>query len=272
MERLAGVALLAGLVAYLFTPWTADGHGYLTRYNVRYAIPSVLGSLVFVGFALAAERMSVRRTVLISLVAVIVVNITAKHHEALPAWPAGARIAAPIAATVILLGVVAAFAFADRPRTPRVVDQRRRAVGLLAVALCIAVVLGGWPVQRRYVDHRYRHAGLDLDRVYAALQVVHGAHIAFDGSNLTYPFFNSDFSNRVTNPRGPPGDLAPLDACRAWLDILSGYQYIAVLRHPYLPPSVPVAALDGDPLATKIVADDHGRLYRIGGRLAGNAC
>jgi hypothetical protein len=104
------------------------------------------------------------------------------------------------------------------------------------------------------------------------LQVVHGAHIAFDGSNLTYPFFNSDLSNRVTHPRGPPDGLAPRDRCRAWLDILSHYQYVAVLRHAYVPPAVPVAALDGDHLATRIVADDHGRLYRIHGHLAGNAC
>ncbi len=270
MERVVGVALLVGLVSYLFTPWTADGHSYLTRYNVRYAIPSILGSLVFFCFALGAERMSARRIVLVSLLAVTAVNITATHREGIPAWPAGARVAAPIAATVILVMVAAAFAFAHR--APRVREHRRRALGLLAVAVFIVVVLGGWPVQRRYVEYRYRHAGLGFDRVNAALQAVHGADIAFDGSNLTYPFFNSDLSNRVTNPRGPPDGLAPGDRCRAWLEILSHYQYVAVLRHPYIPPRVPVAALDGDHLATRIVADDHGRLYRIHGHLAGNAC
>ena len=204
LRRVAGLAAFAGLVAYVFTPYTADLFAF--KFNVRYATPALLAAVTLFALAISDRASWWRRVATVVFVALVVIDATASNHERVPAWPERARVLGPLAALAIVGGAVAWYLMSRRGGTGR------HAWWIVAGAVAVALV-AGWPIQRHALDHRYLDAGLPLDVVDAALQRVHDTRIAYFGTSESYPFYGTDLSNRVTRPSGPPPGAAG-DACR----------------------------------------------------------
>ncbi len=91
-----------------------------------------------------------------------------------------------------------------------------RATALTAAALLITSVARGLPAHRRGADP-YR-IGSDIDDAWAWFGGnVHGARVAYTGTNLAFPLWGPDLSNRVAyvNVSGSPTDSLPDFARRA---------------------------------------------------------
>src|SRR5207302_781334 len=122
-----------------------DGHGIAFQYTLRYltaplAVALVLGPVVY------GSAVTVRRTILVVFGALVVLNAVSSHHERMLAWPHGQIVSALLVAGAVVL--VAALRF----------DVRRSPDWLLAAAaVAVIIVIGGWFVQRRALEHRYAH-------------------------------------------------------------------------------------------------------------------
>jgi hypothetical protein len=262
LHRLGALAYLVGLVAFVFTPYTADGGGLAFKFNLRYMIPSLLGAVVYYGFAFRAHQVIRRWIVITVMLAVIVIDLFARNYERVPAWPSQKFIAVP--ATVVGVGaILAVWRFVIRP-------QRWRALRTIAVALFALGLVIGWPIQHHYFDHRYVHAHLPIDVVYAPFRDIRHSTVAYYGTLESYPFYGPDLSNHVElGPRPPAG--GGVGPCRAWLEMLSRFRYIAIAHqvYAYAPPDDAIAR---DRSVSVVATDGSSTLYRVDGPLTANAC
>ena len=104
----------------------------------------------------------------------------------------------------------------------------------------------------------------------AALHNVHHARIAYFGTIETYPFYGTDLTNVVEQPKAPPAN-SPAELCRAWLFVAGSYDYVVIAHQPFgivSPPEIPLAR---DRNVTRIVNTLNGSLYKISGLPAANA-
>jgi hypothetical protein len=254
--RVAAIAGIAGFVAYLFTPYTADS-GLAFTFNVRYAEPAFLAMLTIAPLAIIGAGAKVRLGVAAALLVALVVDALAANHERLAAWPAHSRVVAVLAGAFIV-ALVAVYA-----------TRRFRIRSFVPIVFALAFVFG-YPVQRYYAQHRYAAAGLPLDSVNAALQPVHDSRIAYFGTAESYPFYGATLTNRVETPAGPADTISPAD-CRRWIRELAPYQYIVLGNEVFVyDPVERIVAPDQG--VQKIAGDATGALYQVVAPLAGNAC
>jgi hypothetical protein len=273
LERLVGIALLAGLIAYVFTPLTADGEGLAFKFNLRYITPSLTASVTALGLAFAYLSKRWRNVLSASFCAVtllvVAVDAHSRNFERVPAWPPASKLVGPLVAALIL-----GYTFVRLRGHRRLIDfvpmGWRRPV---LAALGVAVLIIGYPVQSYALDHRYVHADLPLDPVNRAFVHIHDAKVAYFGTQESYPFYGTDLSNSVSYVLAPPGAATP-QLCRIWLYVLSQYDYVVVTSEPYsfgVPP--PEYALDRDPNVQRVAGDDLGkRVYKINGPLDKKLC
>jgi hypothetical protein len=152
--------------------------------------------------------------------------------------------------------------------------------GIVAGAVLVAVVVG-YPVQRHYLENRYRDPSFTtpgLDAAFAWARDVSGARIATT-STRQYPLFGTDLSNRVAyvGVDRPHGGFEEAPSCRVFRRLINegGYQYVVATRDrievgkPAFPEQ---AAWTAGPNAEVVLKKKPTVVFRIKGKLDPKTC
>jgi hypothetical protein len=298
VRRMGGVALF-GMLAYLFTPLSAAGaEGEPTGFaiNIRYAIPALLAGLALLPLALPGpvapapvapgSRLTSLRCqtwtwlVLGLLIAVLAVTDRA---DAVPRDPDR------------LFGLLVAFLAVLVPAALLLARRRGMAPGAVAAgfgALALVVVAIGYPVQRDYLDDRFRNAdpersipGMHLDSAYRWARGVGDASIGLAGTTagfLQYGFYGTDLSNRVRylGAEGPHGAFNAIPTCGEFRAAVDAADLDYLVTAPFLNfihPGDPIASpeagwLRGEPAVTPVDRDGPVVVWRVRGALDPAGC
>ncbi|HEU5142174.1 MAG TPA: hypothetical protein VFU04_03345 [Solirubrobacterales bacterium] len=263
---MGGVALF-GLLAYLFTPLTAAGaegapEGF--GINLRYAVPAMLAGLALLPIALprilsaggavagvphsaGAKRrahgggrrdrtrgQSAWWFILAALLFVLAVtdrlDAVARDPDRLFGW-----------ALALLLVVVPAALLAAKSWGG---SRRMLAVGFALLALAVAAI--GYPLQREYLEDRFRNLdpataipGMQLDSAYRWARTVRDARIGLAGTTagfLGYGFYGTDLSNDVhyIGEEGPHGAFNAISDCRGFRRAVNRAELDYLVTAPFL--------------------------------------
>jgi hypothetical protein len=234
--RMLGLTGMIAGVAYVFTPQS----GTEFVFNVRYLVPALALGLVLVPL-LPVARTAVGRQTALGMLAVLF--LTTQLDGALR--PPGQMAAWVIASGATAIGVGL---FALLRRSPKLL------AGLLVGGLCLAAA-GGFYVQRQYLRNRYAYrtaaeaaaAGPQgpLWGVFAWARGVRHAVIGLSGTQLQYPFFGLDLSNRVRyleQSAGHGSVVAAITSCALWVETLDRVKPLYVVVTPVRFPFNRVAA------------------------------
>ncbi|MDQ1520285.1 MAG: hypothetical protein QOI55_1358 [Actinomycetota bacterium] len=253
--RAAGVAALAGIVAYTVTPLTG---GLSFGFNLRYLTPTFMVAFVIVPLGLRTLAGPARVVMTVLLVVSLLGAATAANHELVPAWPARYWWVGLLGAVVIVVGA------ALRARRP---PMLRPYLVLLAAAAVVFLL----PIQRHFLEHRYVDAKLTLDPVNRYFSNVRNARVAVYGTVEVYPMFGRALSNQVVEPVGP---VNVGDPCRVFERVRRGdYDYVVLtsvgLVSVYEPPRT---WFRRSPTARVVYRDGRSVVYRITGGLQHTGC
>jgi hypothetical protein len=299
--RWMGAVVLAGLLAYLFTPLSAAGaEGAPVGFaiNIRYAVPPLLAGLVLLPLAplFGARRSEAggagdeRRAQAVPrwatcgllglLLAILVIgdrpDAALRDPDRIFAW----------AVALLFVGAPAALLLARRR------GASRGAVVAGAAGLVLALVAIGYPVQRDYLRDRFRNAdpdtsipGMHLDAAYRWARDVDGARIGLAGTTagfLEYGFYGNDLSNRVTylGLEGPHGAFNTIPDCRRFREAVNAASLDYLVTAPFLNfihPSDPVRSpeagwLRGETAVEAVRRSGPVTVWRVRGRLDPAAC
>ncbi len=215
--RMAALVALAGMAAYLLTPNSAmgpEGDPVGFAFNLRYAAPPL--ALAFAIAPLAPVLQTERRQLLLLAGLAAILGATVIEPALWPARHTAAAI------TFGLITAVACLAAAGLRHAHR--RLFRTATLAVATAGLIAVAVGGYPWQRRYLETRYvyRPSVSHLSGVWAYFRKVHHARVGLVGTYgefFSYPLTGIDDTNRVIYlaAHGPAGSFTPITTCRAFL-------------------------------------------------------
>jgi hypothetical protein len=281
--RAVGAVALFGFLAYLFTPLSAagaDGAPEAFGINIRYVYAAVLVGLVLVPLPRLLDD---RRRQWWLLGALLLVLALSDRGDAVLRDPG--RLFA-LAAIVLVVLVPAALLLA-RGR-----GASRGIVTAGFAALALAVVAIGYPLQRHYLDERFRNEvaaasipGMSLDSAYRWARGVEDARIGLAGTTAgfaQYGFFGPDLSNRVLylGVEGPHGAFNAIPTCLAFraavndadLDYLVTAPFLNFL-HPGDPVSSPEARwLRGERAVAPVLRSGAVTVWRLQGELDPAAC
>jgi hypothetical protein len=240
VERVIGLALVAGVVGYVFTPLTG---GLSFVFNLRYLSP-----VLVIGFVLLAGRWRTPATV--GLVVVAVSNAFAPHREETMAWPQPEVLVALVVAAAVMVGGFL------------LVRTERAGLGRVLLAAAGIVVVAGWfATVAHYEDRRYVDADLHADALNAWFRDVHDADVAVLGTDETMPMFGLDLSNRVRRADDPPPSEL---TCEGWRRALTDYDYVVVTERGFSLYYTPAPDVLGtDPGARIVLDDDTGTIYAV---------
>ncbi len=280
---MGGVALF-GMVAYLFTPLSAAGaEGAPTGFeiNIRYAVPALLAGLALLPLVLRRSASSTRGWIALCLF--VLVLVLTDRLDAVLRDPD--RLVGLLIALLAVL-VPAGLLLVRRHGAPR------RAVAASFALLALAVAAIGYPVQRDYLDDRFRNddperaiPGMGLDSAYRWARGVGDARIGLAGTTagfLQYGFYGTDLSNQVRylGAKGPHGAFNAIPACGEFRAAVndSGLDYLVTAPflnfiHPEDPIRSPEAAwLRSEPAVAPIDRSGSVTVWRVGGRLDPDGC
>ena len=282
LRWMGGVALLA-MVAYLFTPLSAAGaEGAPTGFgiNIRYAIPALLLGIVLLPLARVFD--GERRQWGLLAVFLVALLLTDRADAVLrdPDRLFGLLVA------LLLVLIPASLLYA-----------RRRGASLAAVAtgfgaLAMATVAIGYPVQRDYLEDRFRNEdpersipGFELDSAYSWARDVQDSRIGLAGTTagfLQYGFYGTDLSNRARylGVRGPHRAFNAIPTCAEFraavndadLDYLVTAPFLNFLNPSNPIPSPEAAWLRGDPAVTPIKRSGPVTVWRVQNKLNPAEC
>jgi hypothetical protein len=284
LRWMGGVALF-GLLAYLFTPLSAAGaegapEGF--GINIRYAIPALLAGITLLPVVVGEGRRDRTRGPIALSLFVLVLLVTNRldavfrDPDRLFAWA--------LAALAVL--IPAALLAAWRRGTPR------GAITAGFVALVIALATVGYPLQRDYLEDRFRNAdpetaipGMHLDSAYRWARDLHDRRIGLAGTTagfLGYGFYGTDLSNRVRylGVEGPHGAFEPIPNCAGFRAAVNDGDYSYLLTAPFLnfiDPGDPIRSpeagwLRGEPAVAAVDRSGPVTVWRVRGRLDPAAC
>jgi hypothetical protein len=282
LRWMGGVALFA-MVAYLFTPLSAAGaEGAPTGFgiNIRYAIPALLLGIVLLPLARVFDG---ERRQWGLLAALLVVLLLTDRADAVLRDPD--RLFGLLVALLAVL-IPAALLYA-----------RRRGASLAAVAtgfgaLALATVAIGYPVQREYLEDRFRNEdpersipGFELDSAYRWARDVEDSRIGLAGTTagfLQYGLYGTDLSNRVRylGARGPHRAFNAIPTCAEFRESVNDAELDYLITAPFLNflnPSNPIPSpeatwLRGDPAVVPIKRTGPVTVWRIQNQLNPAAC
>jgi hypothetical protein len=331
LRWMAGVALF-GMLAYLFTPLSAAGaegapEGF--GINLRYAIPALLAGITLLPLALgrwtsapsaggggegcrgtAASSFSplprsrttadppgekpseapvplppdrTRGWWALSLLVLLAVLLVTDRTDAVVRDP-DRFFAWAIALLFVLLPAALLFA------RSRGLSRGGVAAGFAALALLAAAI--GYPVQRDYLEDRYRNAdsetaipGMHLDSAYRWARGVEDARIGLAGTTagfLQYGFYGTDLSNRVRylGVEGPHGAFNAIPDCAGFRAAVNAADLDYLVTAPFLnfiEPGEPVASpeagwLRGERAVAPIDRSGPVTVWRVRGRLEPATC
>ena len=217
VQVLGGVALLA-LAAFVITPETAAGPpgrplGF--AFNLRYAAPSLVLAVAVLPLAAPFRRLGAQVALLLGLGAVLIATLAQARLWPAAHGPTAAIVVAVVAAGVLIWMLTGLW----RPRGRGAIA----ATAVLAAALLIVALAGGYAGQRSYLRGRFAyHSGVSyLARSWALFRDIRGRRVGVVGTFggfATYPYDGPDDSNRVTYiaRRGPHGSFTAIRTCRGW--------------------------------------------------------
>ncbi len=252
--RVVGAVGLAAALAWLIAPTSASGPDGMPRgfeSGLRYLAPAlILGmALLPIGLPGVAERLRIGSRDLL-------------RGRGAGGLPNRRILEAPTSLGRRLSG-------REIPRAP-----------LAAVAILVAIAIG-YPVQRHYLENRYRNptfAAPGLNAVFAATSSVSGERIATT-STRQYPLFGTDLSNRVefVGRHEPDGGFVAPATCREWRRLIDAgdYEYVVASRdriEPGLPPYPASARWTEGPGARVILRRPPTVVFKLTGPLDPSAC
>jgi hypothetical protein len=281
--RWAGGIALFGMLAYVFTPLSAAGaEGAPAGFgiNIRYAVPALLAGIVLLPCSRLFESRRRQRGLLGVLLVLLVVSDRAdavlRDPDRLFAWA--------LALAAVL--VPAALLWARARGAGRVVVVG----GFAALALAVAAI--GYPLQRHYLDERFRNevAGesipeMGLSSAYRWARGTEDARIGLAGSTADfagYGFYGPDLSNEVVylGAKGPHHAFNAIPTCRRFraavnaadLDYLVTSPFLNFL-HPEDPiPSPEARWLRGESAVRPVLRSGEVTLWKVDGRLDPAGC
>ncbi|HEX4669480.1 MAG TPA: hypothetical protein VH275_05855 [Solirubrobacterales bacterium] len=281
--RAVGAVALFGFVAYVFTPLSAAGaEGVPEAFgiNVRYVYAALLAGLVLLPLPRLFDGRRRQWWLLGGLVAVLLLSDRADAVVRDPARPFAL-------ALVVFAVLVPAALLLARGR------GASRGIAAAGFAVLALVVVGiGYPVQRHYLDERFRNEvadesipGMHLDSAYRWARRLSDTRIGLAGTTAgfaQYGFYGTDLSNRVLylGEEGPHGAFNAIPTCRAFraavnaaeLDYLVTAPFLNFL-HPDRPISSPEARwLRGEPAVSPILRSGPVTVWRLRGELDPAAC
>jgi hypothetical protein len=172
----------------------------------------------------------------------------------------------------------------SRGKRRTTVEEGRLPRQWITAIVVVAVVLGvivGYPVERHYLQNRYRDPSFTtpgLDAAFAWARDVSGARIATT-STRQYPLFGTDLSNRVTyvGVERPHGGFEEAQNCREFRRLINegDYEYVVATRDrieagkPAYPPQ---AAWTAGPNAEVVLKKKPTAVFRITGPLDPKTC
>jgi hypothetical protein len=258
--RVAGVLALAGLVglaaavSWLVSPTSASGPDGIPRgfeSGLRYLTPALILGLALLPTVPPFRALAARLASLGPALGERPVPASGRLH--LPPDSGGVR-----RRTV------------EDGRLPR-----RWIAGIVAGAVLLAVVVG-YPVERHYLQNRYRDPGFTtpgLDAAFAWARNISGARIGTT-STRQYPLFGTDLSNRVSyiGIERPHGGFEEAQNCPQFRRLIDQghYDYVVATRDRIEPgkPAYPLQANWLTGRGTEVVLKKKPTVvFRITGRL-----
>jgi hypothetical protein len=281
--RATGAVVLFGFIAYLFTPLSAagaDGAPEAFGINLRYVYGAVLGGLALVPLPRFFDDRRRQRWLLGALLVVLLLSDRAD-----------AVLRDPDRLFALVLVVLAVLI----PAALLLVRGKGASRGIVAggfAVLALAVVAIGYPVQRHYLEERFRDEvadesipGMHLDSAYRWARGLEDTRIGLAGTTAgfaQYGFYGTDLSNRVVylGAEGPHGAFNAIPTCRGFraavnaaaLDYLVTAPFLNFL-HPGAPiPSPEARWLRGEPALTPILRSGPVTVWKLRGELDPTAC
>jgi predicted membrane channel-forming protein YqfA (hemolysin III family) len=281
--RAIGGIVVFGFLAYLFTPLSAagaDGAPEAFGINLRYVYGALLAGLALVPLPRFFDD---RRRQWGLLAVLLVVLLLSDRADAVIRDPER-----PFALLLVVLAVLV-------PAALLLARGRGASRGIVAAgfaALALVVVAVGYPLQRHYLDERFRNEvaaesipGMHLDSAYRWARSIEDARIGLAGTSAgfaQYGFYGTDLSNRVVylGETGPHGAFNAIPTCRAFraavnaadLDYLVTAPFLNFL-HPGDPiPSPETRWLRGEPVVRPVLHSGPVTVWRIRGKLDPAAC
>jgi hypothetical protein len=282
LRWIGGVALF-GMLAYLFTPLSAagpDGTPDAFGINVRFIIPALLVGLALLPLPRLFED---RRRQWGLLGALLVVLLLSDRADAVLRDPAR---------TFALLVVVLAVLVPAALLLARGRGASRSVVAGGFAALALVVVAIGYPVQRHYLDERFRNEvaaesipGMHLDSAYRWARDLSGARIGLAGTSADfaqYGFYGTGLSNevRVLGADGPHGAFNAIPTCQAFraavnaadLDYLVTSPFLNFIHQDRPVPSPEARWLRGETTVSPVLHSGPVTVWRVRGELDPSAC
>ena len=281
--RAAGAVALFGFFAYVFTPLSAagaDGAPEAFGINVRYVYAAVLAGLVLVPLPRMFDD---RRRQWWLLAGLLLVLLLTDRPDIVPRDPG--RLFALL--VVVLAVLVPAALLLARGR-----GASRGIVAAGFAALALAVVVLGYPLQRHYLDERFRNEvaaksipGMDLDSAYRWARGIEDARIGLAGTSAgfaQYGFYGTDLSNEVLylGVEGPHGAFNAIPTCAAFRATVNAADLDYLVTAPFLNflhPSDPVPSpearwLRGEDAVEPVLRSGPVTVWRLRGELDPAAC
>jgi hypothetical protein len=282
VRAIGGVALF-GFIAYLLTPLSAagaEGAPEAFRINIRYLYGALLVGLALAPLPRFLDRGRRQWWLLGALLAILLLGDRA---DAVARDPDRA-----FALLVVALAVLA-------PAALLLARGRGASRGILAAGLAglaLATVAIGYPLQRHYLDERFRNEvaaegipGMNLDPAYRWARGIEDARVGLAGTSAgfaRYGFYGADLTNRVVylGAEGPHGAFNAIPTCRAFraavdaaaLDYLVTAPFLNFL-HPDDPiPSPEARWLRGEPAVAPVLRSGPVTVWRVRGELDPAAC
>ncbi len=149
------------------------------------------------------------------------------------------------------------------------------------MALLLAVIAIGYPVQRHYLQNRYANptfAAPGLNTAFKWANQISDARIATT-STRQYPLYGTDLSNHVQyiGEEKPHGGFTAPTTCKQWRHLLNAghYDYVIATRdrvEPGKPPYPRTAAWTNGPGAEPILAKPPTVVFKLTTPLDPSAC
>jgi hypothetical protein len=281
--RATGAVALFGFLAYLFTPLSAagaDGSPEAFGINIRYLYGALLAGLVLVPLPRLFDARCRQWWLLGGL---LVVLLLSDRADAVVRDPGR---------TFALLVVVLAVAV---PAALLLARGRGASRGVVAggfAALALAVVAIGYPLQRHYLDQRFRNEvaaesipGMHLDSAYRWARGVEDSRIGLAGTSAgfaQYGFFGPDLSNQVLylGDEGPHGAFNAIPACAGFRAAVNAADLDYLVTAPFLnflDPGRPIPSpearwLRGERAVTPVLRSGPVTVWKLRGELDPAAC
>ncbi|HET6999583.1 MAG TPA: hypothetical protein VFI03_13475, partial [Solirubrobacterales bacterium] len=281
--RALGAVTLFGFLAYLFTPLSAagaDGAPEAFGINIRYLYGALLAGLVLVPLPRFFDQ---GRRQWWLLGALLVVLLLGDRGDGVLRDPD--RTFALLVAVLAVLIPAALLLARGRGASRGIV------VGGFA-ALALAVVAIGYPVQRHYLDERFRNEvaaeaipGMNLDSAYRWARNLEDARIGLAGTTAgfaQYGFYGTDLSNRVIylGARGPHGAFNAIPSCEGFRVAVNAADLDYLVTAPFLNflnPGEPIRSpetrwLRGEAAVAPLLRSGPVTVWKVRGPLDPAAC